>query len=125
MGNCILTKSSRVGMDLLWTNSNPTSSFLPQEINLDLSDYKLILIEVRRYFSAASTPTFALCFGFVDGNHYPFMVSESDSSPSPVFRDCIISTTSISFGSGYLLNNSAVANDYAIPYRVYGICGIK
>ena len=36
-------------LDLLWTNANPTSSFSTQELYMNLTKYKAIMIEVCEY----------------------------------------------------------------------------
>lgn len=37
--------SFNIDMDLLWTNASPTSAFGAQTLNIDLSNYKLIMVE--------------------------------------------------------------------------------
>lgn len=36
-------------VDLLWTNANPTSEFAEQNIFIDLSNYKVVVVEVCEY----------------------------------------------------------------------------
>ena len=38
-------------MDLLWTNPNPTSAMAALTINIDLTEYDLLLISVNGWYS--------------------------------------------------------------------------
>ena len=108
-------------MDLLWTNASPSADFSEQTIQLDLSNYTKLLIEISiskteslrcativQVGMAASQGT--VCGPSADGS----VISREITS---------ITSSSISFGKGAYVNGSTVArtNKSGIPIKIYGI----
>ena len=108
------------GMKLLWENENPTASFAPQTIELDLSEYDEIAIDFiysGTYSSGISRTVFqkdvqkAACMAFI-GN---------------VLRLTTCTDTGVEFGYGeyYTTYNSVNSitqeNLIMIPQRIYGV----
>lgn len=108
------------GMKLLWENENPTASFEPQTIELDLSEYDEIAIDFiysGTYSNGISRTVFqkneqkAACMGFI-GN---------------VLRLATCTDTGVQFGYGeyYTTYNSVSSitqeNLVMIPQRIYGV----
>lgn len=93
-------------MDLLWTNSSPSSAFVDQTVSIDLSDYSYILIVsqatngITNYHSdIVSVNGTKQTFGSYYGGYYRF------ATPT---------NAGITFE--FVTNNG-----YTIPYQVYGI----
>lgn len=111
--------SSLLNMDLLWTNSSPTSEFIGQTLNLDLSQYSLIYIVVK--FSTISSSNVIGFLGNTNFNgiilasHFRnYLRSANISSNSIVFGDC-------GYFASYGTNTQTTSNGNLIPYRIYGI----
>lgn len=104
---------------LLWTNSDPTSSFSPQTISLDLSEYDRI--EVVSYVNRSSTLAFSTILhkgirGTLSGVYAARIVIRNLTDG--------YTNSGISFGSGTNINtygNETTDNAYVIPYKIYGI----
>lgn len=109
-------------MDLLWTNASPSSEFAAQMITLDLSNYDIVFIigfmgndifcQLPLFVSVGSNSRFEYTNGvmrsrrvFTNNNYVQF----EDS------------TTQSTFGSQV----TTVVNTACIPYRIYGIKGVK
>ena len=108
-----------VKMDLLWTNASPTSAFAAQTISLDLSDYKLLAIRLI-LATGSSDPTGALKIIEVPYSSSRVARLHQEDGANHIFRKVTsISASGITFGEGVLTNGQA--NNYAIPYQIYGI----
>lgn len=95
-------------IDLLWTNSAPTSSFSAQTIPLDLSGYDLILITSENSVSFAENNV---------GSKR--QITYSSTSGQIRHRDFTVATTGITFDAGY--GGSSTDNSNCRPYKIYGI----
>ena len=95
-------------MDLLWTNSAPTSSFSAQTIQLDLSGYALILITSENSVSFAENNVGSKS-----------QITYSSTSGQIRHRDFTVVTTGITFDAGY--GGSSTDNTNCRPYKIYGI----
>lgn len=98
-------------MDLLWTNASPTSSFAPQTVSLDLSEYKTILITVKGYITEDNRITHII----IKGQNAQLSLTRDDFR----YRDISTSDTTVIFGAGYL--NQTLDNGRCIPLYIYGI----
>lgn len=113
---------------LVWTNSNPTSNFPAQTINLDLGKYNYVLIESKRSKNDVLgddngiNPQYSLIQigqnGKIMGidNNYAFHF----------MKDVSVTTSNITFGTTYrrgynLPSQDSGADDCAIPLKIYGI----
>ena len=110
-------------MDLLWTNASPTSEFGPQTINLDLSQYKCVLIDIilavggwRLYDDKRNT--IYLVKGF-DGD-----VGYASYYDYYTYKKITVNSNSIVMAQGYYFDNNqtpVIDNRVIIPYKIYGI----
>lgn len=102
---------------LLWTNPNPTASFGPQTINLDLSDYDYVEIIAKK--TASETWYFTSKIPIIAQGNLYFIESGVTFD-----RNCTLSSTGIQFKTGYynLATGSLVTdNTRSVPYQIYGI----
>lgn len=105
-------------IDLMWTNSSPNSVFAAQTINLNLSEYKLCLIEYQQvttnsnYFGTAicavggQTELFSRLGGFFSGRQVTVMTN------GVAFDDA---------GKQIAFGENSTDNARSIPYKIYGI----
>ena len=117
-------------IELLWENAQAGSEFIPQTIALDLSETDLIILELRpttaantRYSSVLSVGTTSIVFAYMN-------LQSNTSDMQLACRTATISTTGVTFASGYKryninYQNSEATNTYAIPTRIYGIKEVK
>lgn len=117
-----------IDMDLLWTNSSPTSSFRAQTVSLDLADYKLVFVVFDMYnvniLNATSvlapinlSQTFQAVISrgatdIITGSLYTYQ------------RNFTVDSSGVNFLSGYQANGVSAwtSNDVImIPYQIYGI----
>ena len=118
-----LIGSGGLQIDLLWTNVSPSSEFGPQTINLDLSQYKCVLIDIimavgdwRLY--ADKRNTIYLVNGF-DGD-----VGYASYNDYYTYKKITVNSNSIVMAQGYFFDNTqtpVIDNRVIIPYKIYGI----
>lgn len=109
--------SGRMGMELLWTNPSPTSSFASQTVSVDLSDYAGVLIVCKQHKSVESYFNF---LSLTVAESIRFLCGSGKLS----FRNATVSSAGVVFTDGSYVNTygtDAVNNDYVIPYKIYGI----
>lgn len=110
----IRTENSNLGAELLWTNPNPTNAFNPQTIELDLSNYKGILVE-----SIISPNTNIKLTGYREFNYaHDGYIGGSNGSDTSYGRAFTISETSITFRNAVI--KSSIDNSTIIPQKIYG-----
>lgn len=102
------------GIDLLWTNGSPSSSFSAQAIQINLENYFAVLIE----YDALSYNDVAC--GFV-GESSVLKCFSVNSNNRNGRRIATISTNGISFTA--CTYNDGTQNGYCIPLRIFGIQG--
>lgn len=105
-------------MDLLWTNSAPTSAFATQTVAISLTGYKTVVIVskvtksgefyITSYIAVGSTNTIVFPMDYI------------------YFRDATVATTGVTFGGGkrsntYGASTATSDNNDIIPYKIYGI----
>ena len=111
-------------LKLLWTNPNPTSSFVSQTVPLDLSQYELFLVTVMdtndsdgtyrelsflAFKNVLSTMQSVFVGGYGPGvNNRPFQILENGVNFSDARRS-------------YNNQNYKVFNSTLIPHKIYGI----
>ena len=98
-------------INLLWTNSTPTTAFSPQTIQLDISGYDLFYIAYRR---SNTLDQYGINIAFKGMTCTFYDVGTIFRTANPKSDG-----TGITFDNGYV--GSSVNNAYAIPYQVYGI----
>lgn len=108
-------------MDLLWTNASPTSEFKNQTINLDLSNYKFVYIELRYY--AYSYNYYPLLLNKINYERIPFA---SIDDARVIYRTFNVTDNGIIVGDAlYIVNYgeqpTIMNNNIIIPYMIYGV----
>lgn len=111
----ISASSTAFTLDLLWTNSAPTSSFTAQTLNIDMSDYEMIFI------TAVSRTDLNIIFTALlnVGTYTSRLYTTLTGSTIYVTRNVGLTPTSLAFEGGY--SGGTANNSYAIPYQIYGI----
>lgn len=106
-------------MDLLWTNSSPSSSFSAQAISLDFSIYKIVYV-----LFAQNTTTMNIDIATYLTNDT--VTVKSIDSKKIVIRnvyknDSVISFSDASIIPTYGATSTTTNNSILIPYKIYGI----
>lgn len=112
-------------VSLIWTNPNPTSDFPAQDIDIDLSPYKLVLIlcgeyktEARHQLTVGICPVGQSCTVFAPYISYD---SSYDNIRNYTARHISTTTSKITVGNTYA-NTSGVHNyGNCLPLFIYGI----
>lgn len=114
--------NSGLKMDLLWTNASPTSGFNSQTISLDLSQYKLVLIEIILAVGSWSVAinkrqTICLAKGFEGYTAYGLY------NDYFVYRDIKVNPDSIEMKQAYFATSAGYtgSTEIVIPFKIYGI----
>ena len=111
---------------LLWTNSSVSSSFASQDVALDLSGYRYVIIRVKESTSSSNYMTYlirvknvAAKLGFADKQYSGY--------PASYDRSATASSTKVAFGNcnAHYYNGSSsqspMVNSYCIPYKIWGL----
>lgn len=104
-----------INMDLLWTNASPTSNFAKQTISLNLNNYKMVYIVIRRSTSNNNLHNSLIVkkgesgFIFCYLGGYGLLYREIEG----------VSNSGVNFGVGVMNGNTD--NQYGIPIYIYGI----
>lgn len=106
-----------VSITKLWENESPTSSFSGQTIELDLSEYQLILLYARISTSYESLNSASAVVG-----KYSRINGVWGNNNNVFHRAFTPSVTGIVFEGGYY--NGAYNASYLIPQYIYGIKGV-
>lgn len=113
-------KAQNTTMVKLWENASRTSSFSPQTISLDLSGYDEVLIysclEASRY-----NDYMVISRCPVGETAFAFLVWADDGAR--LHRSAHTSSSGIVFNNAY--HSGGVDNASVMPYRIYGIKGVK
>lgn len=113
---------------VLWTNSNPSSSFSAQTISLDLSQYDYIEIIYYTEVEAGSWQ-YEMTTGklpIINGQNVLLggyvMITTADQAPQFFGRQAIIRTTGIEFATGKNYNGSSFGdrNASGVPLYIKG-----
>lgn len=119
--------NTKVSMTLLWENASPASEFAAQTIALDLSGYDSVQVEFDESWQAITSRINVGKNGGVDqiGDIYRDVAAYFYVA----HRDIRVTTAGVTFGSRlYKYANGqwpGTANNSLIPFRIYGIKGIK
>ena len=105
---------------LLWTNPSPTSEFSAQELQLDLSTYKFIIMIVKGNNNASNTDYFEYAFS---EKNIPLVLECGYESvyDTNLGRTLVLSDTGIRFDNANMGSGGAVSNNTVIPYKIYGV----
>ena len=107
------------GVELLWTNSAPSSAFATQTIALDLSDFSGVIIKMKSSTTEANSRKF-----YFDKGSVGYMIIEyyldniagnhAERKVTSVF-DTGVTFAGGQYSTGYNDNN------YAIPLQIWGV----
>lgn len=109
---------------LLWTNLNPNTSFRAQQIDVDMTNYKYIIVEYKRVSNSTFQETAIKKLGVAPYPGDPetpigFCISEIGMDGTIIYRPvCFTSLTKL-----YILDckyNGNTDNAGLIPIRIYG-----
>lgn len=111
-------------MDLLWENASPGSSFAPQTVSVDCSDYDMFIITtISGGFIVCNRGTRSIMSKYVG-----MFASSSTMYPQFYTRYITITDTGVTFEEGRMekshqTNSSYVTtqNGFLIPRKIYGI----
>lgn len=107
-----------LNMELLWTNSSPTSVFAAQTISMNLSKYKMFVIVAKRglnygtYITGIVLMNESSLISMADAQN-TFRSFTADSS-GITFNDCFKQPT-------YGAANWGTDNSLIVPINIYGI----
>ena len=109
---------SKTGMDLIWENPKPTSSFSEQTIELDLKGYREIRIDMRLEDGSSIVESFTIP---VNEERYTIVVMYNSRG----VRHVTANTTGVTFGVGHYANSGGATlednNEAAVPQKIYGV----
>ena len=101
-----------LSMELLWENASPTSDFVAQTINLNLNEYRFVMVLAGTYDATVLAPSAVTPIG---KNGY---ASWANGSLTRV-RQFNVTATGIQFMEGYA--DGAAKNNACKPLAIYGI----
>lgn len=107
---------------LLWTNPNPSTAFAGQIVELDLSEYAGVLIEVTRNIDDAVIGTKA----YFLKNDTELRSLGCDAYPvttdgRPAVRRVTVTDTEVNIGNCIYAASGTIQNTACIPYKIYGV----
>ena len=125
-----LDENNGIQMKKLWQNASPTSNFAAQTINLDLSEYDYVLIEIKSYVNYSFTENQLVRVGAEDYITAKYDIQSQTSYITLTSRLATVTNTGIVFTQGCAKYMSAsspagVNASYCIPVRIYGIKGVQ
>ena len=103
---------------LLWTNPNPTSAFAAQTIEMDLSEYKYVIVVAITAPNYDYTPRANVILP-VNSDYSGFDIPIGATGGS-CRRNLNSSTNGIKISAQLACSGN---NNYVIPYKIYGIKG--
>ena len=125
---CYGTNVFAKGKKLLWQNASPTTGMGAQTINLDLSEYDMVMVEC--YLTASITLRINAFAEITDGTKNGFLASGVYGTNNKIYglyRPMYVTKTGIELGNSYATTPSSDENvsTAAIPYKIYGIKGVQ
>lgn len=112
-------------IDLLWTNSAPSSSFAAQDVSLNLSSYDYLMIVSKRNITTTmedkTSDAIQRTFFKMSNNTGVTnrTITCSSNLSSVLYRNVTLATDKVTFGAGY--NAGSQANNSVVPIYIYGI----
>ena len=102
---------------LLWTNSNPSSEFSAQKINLDLSNYTAIIILGKK-----NTTDDVKTYSYIEIGKSGILRIYADEGTYYVERNINVLSDGVEIGGGLnSITGSDIKNVRAIPTYIFGI----
>ena len=113
-----------VPMTLLWTNASPTSDFAAQTVQIDYSDYDLILMVIKSnttsvaYFTNISEAVSGRK-GFI--NKFSTTTISGTTVATGIERQFEYTASGIDYTRAFNYTGNTTVNNEMIPYKIYGI----
>lgn len=103
---------------LLWTNPSPSATFTAQTIELDLSEYAGVLVELT------DSSTIYHTTGYIKVGEEGAIGTTDNYSPweGGMGRSVAVTSTGVAFRTAY--SGTSAANRHCIPYKIYGVKGV-
>lgn len=108
---------NRSGIELLWTNPNPLSSFAAQTITVDLSDYSFVHILLKLDNSGGASALSQI-------SPKGLRIIASWAGNSNRYRVYTATDNGVNFEAAYIVTafgSQTQDNGYVVPYQIYGI----
>ena len=101
----------------LWTNPSPTSSFAPQTISIDLTNYDAVLIEAHnfRYDNSQYALSAVIC---LKGQTSFFLFGSASNNRLGVRTFSVSDSGVVASEATY---NATAQNEFGVPHEIYGI----
>ena len=106
--------------DLVWENPHPSSDFSAQTVPLDLSDYDMVMIECKMSSSGTSRSEHFCRVG----NMMIMQMANLAGSNYIYKRQATVSTSGVTFTTGYRTTTDTTGASYLTPVAIYGIKGV-
>lgn len=103
---------------LVWENQHPGSSFVAQDIPLDLTAYKAVIVVYRNIDNTYGTRT---AFFFIDAVNREIPMLYSESTQQTFIRPTRIEPTMVHFGGGQSIDQHSENNAALVPQKIYGV----
>lgn len=120
----ITSQISNIRLKLLWSNSNPSSSFASQNIALSSSDYDLLLIKFATGVNFSTVGKKSVICAKGDNAYLDFVIANSSNNVSVSDRLLTYSSdTSYTANDCYAQTNGSsrsVTNTNCVPIAIYG-----
>lgn len=111
-----------IPMTLLWENASPTSTFAAQTVQIDLSAYDFVMIEMK---SSTTSDAYFTYIGEAVTGHKGFIqkiVTLNDGAGvSGIERQFTLVASGVDFTRAFNYVGNATVNNEMIPYRIFGI----
>lgn len=107
------------GVDLLWTNASPTSTFAAQVVPIDLSGYAYCIISFHNFATSSGWYGVVAQECVIGEKNILQFVSPTNNRAGN--RAATVSTSGISFSA--CTYNDDTNNGYCIPYKIFGVQG--
>ena len=119
-------------IDLLWTNSSPTTAFQPQKISVDLSSYEQVIIQFSGNPAGSGEPMSSWSANIVAENkgvsNARIATGSSYGSVGAISYNRYITSiddTGITFGNGSICQGTqqgeTLNGAFGIPQKIWGI----
>ena len=121
----IISQISNIRLKLLWSNSNPSSSFASQNIALSSSDYDLLLINFATGVTFTTVGTKSVICAKGNNAYLDFIIANTSNSVTVADRLITYSNdTSYTANDCYVQTNGSsrsTTNTYCVPVAIYGL----
>lgn len=114
----LIFPGSGAQINLVWENPQPVASFAPQDISVDLTAYKAVIIIYKNLDGTNGTKT---SFIFIDSVNREIVSAYSEELKQTFIRPTRVEYTALHFGGSQLIGGSSENNGTLVPQKVYGI----